>query len=182
MIHFHGTYRFKQHPVGVRMDYCTCCKKERVTIQIKSFDMYHLSFIPLIPLGWKTRWLCTECRLDPRAHYGVSRGLMSVFLGVLALFTGIMTIGTWAANPADATDMPVGALWAMRFIAPLLTALFVYLGFIRKAGNPDIAGAEQRKRILPLDGKTCPLCRQPATQVGVPTCTRCKVRIYTTTE
>jgi hypothetical protein len=55
MLVIHGLYRFKQHRIGVCKDLCNACEKETVTEEWRSFNVGHLYFIPLLPLGWRKR-------------------------------------------------------------------------------------------------------------------------------
>ena len=65
MLVIFGTYNFAKKPVAYRADYCRSCEGERLTLGVRSFDAFHLFWIPVLPLGFWTRWYCGQCQAHP---------------------------------------------------------------------------------------------------------------------
>ena len=51
MILIHGVYHWRPTPVAFRNDYCIPCRAERTSIQVRTIDVLHLFWVPLLPLG-----------------------------------------------------------------------------------------------------------------------------------
>jgi len=177
LIHIiHGTYRFKQRRIGVCKDFCNACEQEVLAEQWKSFNVWHLYFIPLIPLGWRKRWLCTNCHKDPHARYRTPKTLKKIGLGFLAVLCAFMTFGMWSIPVEGFTD----GLWVVRLLFPLAVIACIYFGFFHHASDhTDVMNTQRRSQVEPLDVLTCTYCHQPLNLDPVPYCPWCDVRVYT---
>jgi hypothetical protein len=59
MIHIHyGRYRLLSRRVGYRADYCLTCDSPRIAEQYRTLDLFHIYFVPLLPLGLWRHWHC----------------------------------------------------------------------------------------------------------------------------
>ena len=56
-----GVYRFRPRTVGYRNDFCLTCMAPRRALEVRTFNVGSLRGLPLIPLGYWSRWLCSVC-------------------------------------------------------------------------------------------------------------------------
>jgi hypothetical protein len=174
-----GRYFFGKTRVGVKRDYCNGCKSEVVAMQVRTFDMLHLFFIPLIPLGFVKRWYCTQCGLDPRVRFGVSSGVIKFALAAAGLVLALASYGIWSVTLGP--DDPILLTYALRLVLPAGLAALIYYGFIRKPTRPSDPNNERlRMAVVPLDTNECYFCHTPLPKGFVhPVCTGCGVQTFT---
>lgn len=149
MIIFFGTYHWKQKGVGFRPDFCLCCKQETVSVQVRSFDVGHLWWIPIVPLGFRRHWRCSVCAENPR---GERTGRVLKIIGVIFL---LAAGGLGWTMPAAGEDAII--VWVMRLGFPALAAAVV--ASFRQRRKED-AALLRRLRELPPMGDACPFCGQ----------------------
>jgi hypothetical protein len=175
MLVIHGYYRFGKKCVGVKKDYCNKCKGESVVSQMRTLDVLHIYFIPLIPIGFVKRWECSLCGKDPRVWYKVRSGIMTFFYAVVALMLAVFTVGLWFGPP----DISVSALYCLRLGLPAALVALIYFAFIRQLSRVDPEQA-RRLAVTPLDRASCIMCSTPLPQNEQhPRCLTCGVRTYT---
>ena len=56
MVIIHGVYHWSPKQVEFRNDYCLSCSAQRRAIRVRTFDVAHLFWIPILPLGFWKRW------------------------------------------------------------------------------------------------------------------------------
>jgi len=79
-----GTYNFRPRVVAFRSDYCRNCQSKSISFARRTFDVFHLFWIPVIPLGIWTRWYCHQC--GERPHEGNAiRKSVRIFIAVFFL-------------------------------------------------------------------------------------------------
>jgi len=163
-----GTYRIAKKLQAFRNDYCLSCEARRVSFGERSFEVVHVFFIPLVPLGWRTRWTCDRCGSDPHERVRSS----PVILGagaVLAAFTGVVF---WLL-PDKSADMSAIWLWALRLGMPLAAVLMFAYAF----WGPKPEGLKELlKGVRPYEDDHCPACYGPMYSVPVRHCPSCKVQ------
>jgi predicted RNA-binding Zn-ribbon protein involved in translation (DUF1610 family) len=144
----HGFYHFKRKRLAFRNDYCLWCEQPRVTVQIGMFDVWHLFWIPLLPVGYRRPWVCSSCGRRPHVNKKTRRTFQWLGLFVLLFFS----VASWA-NPLD-SDFVIGT-WLMR-IGGLVgaVALLVYLLRTPK----DLSLAAKLAAIPPASDTVCPFC------------------------
>jgi hypothetical protein len=175
----YGFYKFKQHVIGYREDYCNKCRVQVVAKYLHFFYCGHIFFIPLIPLGFHKLWVCPHCDTDPRLVGDVRSSIWllgAIPFGLLGLLTLSLEFsprkpsednGSSPASPDDHILLIAGLVFF------LISAAF---SWAYSNGKKIIA---QRPAITPnLD--VCPQChtRLPADESPV-VCPSCQVRIYT---
>src|SRR4051794_39405709 len=85
----HGIYHFSPQRAAYRNDYCLSCDTVRVAEQVKTLDVVHFYFIPVVPLGRRKHWRCAVCGHDPHERvkstqrFKVLTAIMFGFLAVL---------------------------------------------------------------------------------------------------
>lgn|SRR6185437_13983227 len=146
MLIVHGTYRLKPKRLAFRNDYCLSCGQPRRSVLIRTFDVWHIFWIPLLPLGFWKRWICMSCARRPHVSSKTRRPFK--WLGLLVLL--VIAAAFWAAPTA------FGAWgWALRIGAPL-GATLVLVHLLRTPKDPSLA--ERLITIQPASDTICPFC------------------------
>lgn len=114
MIHV-GLYKFRTIQIAYRLDYCVTCDGERITEQFRSFDAVHVWFVPLIPLGFRYRWVCPVCANDPHMR---PTGLWIWFLGAISLLLMPVAVVMWLPGVFDPSEQ--WYMWTARLITAAL--------------------------------------------------------------
>ena len=114
-----GVYHFRPRPVAFRNDYCLSCDKPRRSVRIRSFDVLHIFWIPVVPLGLWKRWVCAVCSGNPHANVRTRRSFK--WAGLAALLA--VALIAWMA-PVE----PDGVLltWLVRVSVPLGAMLLLW--------------------------------------------------------
>jgi hypothetical protein len=167
MLLLHGLYRFAPRRVAYRNDFCISCGQERLAEQIRTFNMAHIFWLPVIPLGFWKSWACTVCRRDPHVSGKTRRSFKIAGAVLLAL----MAVTFWVVPPPEGEDVLM--VWGFRVV---LTLGFVatVASIVRQAPEPALA--ERLKAIAPNTNPTCPFCRVPLFDLPAWHCPVCKVR------
>jgi hypothetical protein len=87
--------------------------------QIRSFDVCHLFWIPLLPLGFRWRWRCTACHGSPHVPRGVRAGFKWAGVVVFVVLAAIF----WRIRITP--DIRVYG-WLMRVATPIGAVLIVF--------------------------------------------------------
>ena len=149
MLHIvHGIYRFRPRRIAFRNDYCLSCEAPCRSVQFRTFDALHLFWIPLIPLGFRKRWLCSTCGREPGVNRKTRRAFKWAGLAVLLIFGAAF----WAM-PADPEIFIFS--WVVRVAAPL-GAVLLLLHLLRTP--PDLSRSQRLQSIPPANDTSCPFC------------------------
>jgi hypothetical protein len=160
----HGVYYFRQKRVAFRNDYCLSCGQPRRSMQIRSFNAWHIFWIPVLPLGFHKRWLCTVCGRDPHVYPGTRRafkwaGLFVILIAGAAFWTMPLTPDVLVLGWVIRLAAPVGAVLTLRHL--LRTP-------------KDTSLQEKLAAIPPASDTTCPFCNSNllvlSSQSSCPTC------------
>ena len=164
----HGTYHWKPRRIAFRNDYCRKCEAERTSVLVRTIDVVHLFWIPILPLGVWSRWFCRHCGGRPHQAARTSRGFKIAGAAILALGS----IGIWSPMPAatggDSSDVAI--LWALRLGLPLLTVLAIRWA-VRHRPEPDFK--RRLEQVRPFEGWQCPLCGGQLTSLPQGHCLNC---------
>ncbi len=147
MVLIHGVYNFRPRRVAFRNDWCRRCRTVRLAVAVRSIDVLHVFWIPLVPIGAWTRWFCSTCLAQPHAPPGTRRGIK--FAGVVVL--GLMSTAMWASMP----EAEPWLLWLLRLGLPAVT-LWMLLWAIRHRPEPDFSTA--LAAVHDYQGERCPVC------------------------
>lgn len=151
--------------VAYRNDYCLSCDAPGRSIRIRTFDVVHLYFIPVLPIGMWKRWGCARCGNPPHVQPGTRRVFKWMGVGVLALLAVVF----WAVpiEPGDET-----LEWSLRVILPVA---FVAALVATIRARPDLNLEERLASLPPMTDTSCPFCN--VTLVATPTwhCPRCQI-------
>ena len=144
----YGVYHWKAKAVGFRNDYCLGCKEARRAVQVRTFDVGHIFWVPILPAGYWKRWVCAVCGRNPHVSKGTRRGFQWAGLVILVLLSA-----SWAV-PISAPDEATG-IWVFRIAAPL-GAILTLVHLLR---TPKEASLKERlATIAPAADTVCPFC------------------------
>jgi len=149
MIIFFGTYHWFARVVGFRVDYCRTCEAEVTSVQIRTLDVFHIFWIPVLPYGRWSRWRCGTCGRPPHVSPRTRRGFKIAGVVILVL----MTLSFWFAVPEG--EVEPGMLWAMRIGLPV-ALFFLVRSILRHRDEPDFKA--RLAAVQPHSGHDCLLC------------------------
>lgn len=160
----HGTYRFRAQRLAFRNDYCLSCARPCRSVQVRTFDAWHIFWMPVVPLGFHKRWLCTICGHQPHVYPGTRRGFKWAGIVVLLMFSAAF----WA-RPLTPDILVLG--WLIRIAAPL-GAILTLVHLLR---TPRDASLKEKLSVIPPASDTvCPFCGSNllalSSQCTCPTC------------
>ena len=165
MLIIHGLYRFRPKRVEFRNDYCVRCKMPRRAVRIRTFNAWHIFWIPLLPLGFWKRWYCTACRKPPHEFPGTRRAFKWIGLFLLLIFTALFWL-----MPSD-PEFPAWVMWLLRFVTPIGAVLTV-LHLMKSPKDPRLQ--DELAKVPPAADTTCPFCGTQllmlASQTSCPNC------------
>ena len=151
MLIVHGFYRWWRKLVAYRNDYCLTCAAERVAFQHRTFDVLHVFWLPVVPLGLWKRWHCAVCGQDPHASSRTRKSLKWVGVVCLALFS----LAPWGVSTREKRDDEV-FVWVVRLLGPVAT---VWAAWATLKSPPDVALKDRLRGVPPSMDATCPLCK-----------------------
>jgi zinc ribbon protein len=160
-----GAYHFRPRRLAFRNDYCLSCGKTQRAVQVRTFEVVHLFWIPIVPLGFWKRWICTTCNRQPHINTKSLRPFKWAVLVMLVLASAV----SWAF-PISASDSVVGS-WMFRIGGPL-GVLLILVHLIRTPQGPS--RKELLRTVQPATDTICPFCGTQmlalASQCSCPTC------------
>ena len=151
MLIIRGSYRFWPNLVAFRNDYCLRCQAPRRSIAIRTFDIGHLYWIPILPVGFWKRWKCEVCGQAPHAHPKVRR----FFKWVGLVFSIALSLLMWTV-PVDTNFGVLG--WFLRVAAPAGGILLLF-DLLRSPKEPSLR--RNLATIAPATDTVCPFCATP---------------------
>jgi hypothetical protein len=146
-----GTYRFQPKVVAFRNDFCLTCNTARRAVEIRTFNVLSFRGIPLIPVGYWKRWLCTECTVPP----GYNRRSRRKFAVTLAALAAAFAVIFWSL-PIEPDQVETWLF--IRRISPVVM-IGAIIWAVLAEGTPSTA--ERLTNILPAQETMCPFCQSP---------------------
>jgi hypothetical protein len=144
-----GTYNWRPRLVAFRRDYCRRCQDETLAIAHRSVDVFHVFWIPVLPLGIWTRWRCNRCGRNPHDWIGVRRPVRILLLITLALITALLWIMP-IEEPAEAAFT-----WTARGLGSFATLAALWWSIYYKPEGP---WRTRLAAVRPHAEPDCPLC------------------------
>ncbi len=152
----YGTYHFRPKRLAFRNDYCLSCGEARRSVQMRTFDVGHIFWIPLLPVGFWKRWICTACGHQPHISPKTRRSFKWAGLLVLLFLSAIF----WAE---PVTPDFVAGSWIFR-IGASLGAILLFAHLIRTPKDPSMK--ERLATIHPATETVCPFCGTQLLMLG----------------
>jgi hypothetical protein len=146
----HGTYSWGDKRVAYRNDYCMSCNAPRMAFQHRTFEVYHLYWIPILPLGFWRRWRCGVCGNDPHANVRTRRSLKWAGSAIL----GLLALSAWAVSPERKPEESA-YIWALRVGGPIA---FVWAVRATLKSPPDVRVEDLLRTVSPVVDVHCPEC------------------------
>lgn len=148
-----GAYRFKPQLIACRSAHCYHCNTVTLFEEFRAFTVVHVLFIPVLPVGFTTRWICSTCEKEPNEPQG--KIVVAALFGALLFYFGCI-IGYEDSLP---------------------TGLALMAGGI---AIPAIAYRRTAKKVQPTGNflEACPYCRSPLLTGTKTQCEKCDVSIY----
>lgn len=171
MLLIHGIYRFCRRRIGCRRDYCNACEQEHLAEQWQSFNVLHLYWVPVLPLGLWDRWECAQCHRDPRGRYHTASWVMYLALALC----GLLLLCSFLANVQGLNAKDQLSLWAGRGI---VLGIFLIILWSMRRRRPGLSPEERRRQVVPLPADHCVYCEGPLKTGPRPYCPRCRIRVY----
>jgi hypothetical protein len=162
MLILYGYYRFAVRRIAYRNDYCLRCDGVRMAELIQTFNVGHLFFIPLLPLGRWRRWLCMGCGHNPHERQASSPG----FKLFVAITFALLTVFGFLMPITRPEDVPIA--WGFRSV--MLLGFLGALAWCRT--KPPTNLKEQLLGVPPLPQDVCALCHAALDARGF--CAACK--------
>jgi len=168
MLIIHGAYHFWPKRVAFRSDYCLSCRAVGRSIAIRTFDVGHIFWIPILPVGLWKHWRCVRCGAEPHTTPGTRRSFKWVGLVLLVFFSVL----AWV-EPATPPDEWVN--WLFRLGGPLGSALLLR-HLVRSP--TELSLREGLKSVPPAEETICPFCNSPLLAGPRWSCPGCGVLRY----
>jgi len=169
MLIIHGTYHFWPRRVAFRNDYCLTCQAPRRSIAVRTLDVGHIFWIPILPVGFWKHWKCSQCGHDPHVSRKTRRSFQWAGLACLIVVSVIFWMAPVESDPIFS--------WIFR-VAPLAIAILLLRHLLRTPGEPSL---KQRLATIPAAADiVCPFCATPlvASASGRWTCPACATARY----
>ena len=168
-----GRYQFFRRKVACRNVWCSVCSAQRLAIGTRYLAVYHLFFVPLMPLGRRVEWRCNACFLQVDAFRPVR-----AWISGLGIWAGLFFILFGAAGFLPAPGYPrrevdLGFAFQMIGLGVALVGLFAWLRQRRRRHEAAV------RQVVPLTGDRCPLCVGVLAPSARPYCESCEVDVLT---
>src|SRR3989338_1357270 len=118
MLIVHGTYFLARKLVAYRNDYCLSCNAERMAFQRRTFDVHHIFYVPLLPLGFWKRWHCSACDRNPHESPRILRRSFK-WAGIVLLV--VASLSGWLVSTREKPGDTI-VIWCMRLGGPIAVA------------------------------------------------------------
>jgi hypothetical protein len=162
----HGVYRWRPRLVAFRRDFCLRCTGEQLSVAVQTFDVLHLFWVPVLPLGRRSRWLCSHCGAPPHAVVSTRRIFKLAGVGAAAIGAILLWLLPLSEIPSEDHTL----LWIFRLALPL-AALALLAWALRQA--PEVRLAERLATVAPFAGWSCPLCGGELVRTAATACGQC---------
>jgi len=146
-----GAYHWWPKVVAFRNDYCLTCAAERRSVRIRTFDVGHIFWVPVLPVGFWKHWFCMVCNRDPHANPRTRRSFKWVGVVILILFATLSWI-------EPVTPDSVAFSWIFRIGAPL-GAILLLAHLLKTPKEPSLK--EKLSTVQPATDTICPFCTTP---------------------
>ena len=149
MFIIYGAYHFWPKRIAFRNDYCLSCAAPRRSIQIRTFDVGSLYWVPVLPVGFWKHWKCSVCNRDPHAHRRATRFGKSFWALVLLALSA-----AWISIAREAKNWTSGMMIAG--IGAGIGAVFLVVHLL--AAQQPTPLKDHLAAIQPATDTVCPFC------------------------
>jgi len=147
-----------------------------MSTRIRTLDILHVYWVPLIPLGLWSRWRCTVCQERPHARNRTRQEFKIV--GTIFILVPMVLASWWFLVIGVPEDIPEeeigpGMVWVMALVSPALLALGIW-SIVKHKPEPNFE--ERLAVVMPYDGPYCLLCGGVLSLGPPERCTECGAR------
>jgi hypothetical protein len=166
-----GRYKLFRRKVACRNVWCSLCSAQRLAIGTRYLAVYHLFFVPLMPLGRAVEWRCNACFIQVDAFRPVRTWISG--LGMLAgLFFVLFGAAGFLPAPTNVTrPVDLGFSLGMVGLGVVMVGFFAWLRHRRRRHEEAV------RQVVPLAGDSCPLCAGALAPAVRPYCPACEVDV-----
>jgi hypothetical protein len=170
MLIVHGTYQFSAKRIAFRNDFCANCRLPCRATQVRTFDVHHIFWIPLIPTGFRKRWYCARCGRQPDVYAGTRRPFK--WIGLFLLI--VLTPAFWFMPlPGEQDRGFIIFIWVLKLAAPLGVIFTAWHLHHTRNQRPR---KDLLERVAPAAADACPFCNTPLIVLsGRASCPSCGV-------
>jgi hypothetical protein len=168
MLLIHGAYHFWPKVVAFRNDFCLTCQAPTRSIAVRTFDVGHIFWVPILPVGLWKHWRCAKCAQEP--HTSPTTRPFFKWAGLCILV--LLSITFWAA-PLETSDVWIS--WLFRLGAPAASVGLVW-HLLRAPKRASLRQA--MKSVGPANDAICPFCQTPLMAGARWFCPGCGVTRY----
>jgi len=144
----YGVYHWMAKRVAFRNDFCLACGAARRAVQVRTLDVGHIFWIPILPAGFWKRWVCTVCGRDPHVTTKTRRGFKWAGLVILVIFAA-----TFWIMPVEPDAVAV--FWGLRIAGPVGVVLLLR-HLLQTPKEPTLKA--RLATIQPAADTVCPFC------------------------
>lgn len=165
-----GVDRWAPRRRAFRQNYCRHCEAPRIAVEVRTLDVFHLFWIPILPLGFWRRWFCSVCGRPPHRPPRTRRGFK--WAGVVLL---AMALATFWLAPLEEWDPELE--WQVLWLGRVATAVALpwLLWNVMRAPR-DTSYRKAVRSLEPIRSTSCPFCSRSLVLGGTWTCTSCGLR------
>ncbi|MGY5452526.1 hypothetical protein ACVFI8_16515 [Agarivorans sp. MS3-6] len=162
-----GIKKRKAKRIAYSIDYCNFCEKS-VIAELWSYQAWlGVFWLPVIPLGKRHLWLCSECNNETSGRY--RSNLLSKLL--ITLFS--LAVTGLLFQP-EALQYNHYAWWLRGLACAMSMACVIWL--FKHKSTPT--NKQQREALAPLTEHKCHFCQHPL-YIGLETrCDHCQLKVY----
>ncbi len=170
MFIIHGAYHFWPKRVAFRDDYCLSCQAPCRSIAIRTLDVGHIFWIPILPVGFWKHWKCSMCSRDPHANTKTGRSFK--WIGLVCLIFIALVFWTIPVDPGAPAFY-----WGFR-LGALAGSVALLIHLMVTAREPSLR--ERLAAIPPATDVVCPFCSTPLIAGSGPrwSCPACSAERY----
>ncbi len=149
MFVIHGSYHWLPRVTAFRRDYCRNCESDTTSVLIRTLDVFHIFWLPLLPWGMWSRWHCRACGSRPHVNTRTRKGYKIAGLVALAL----ISLAFWAPGLQIEEDPSV--LWTFR-LGLLVAMAALAVSIYRHRVEPHFK--RRLAQVVPHTESSCLLC------------------------
>ena len=168
-----GRYKFSRRKVACRNVWCSICSAQRLAIGTRYLAVYHLFFVPLMPLGRAVEWRCSACFIEVDTFRPVRTWISGFGMLVGLFFILCGAIGFLPAPAGIRRGVDLEFSLEMLGVGVAMVVLFAWLRGRRRRYEGAV------RQVAPLSGDLCPLCGGALAPAARSYCAACEVDILT---
>lgn len=149
--------------------YCPVCRVPQLAVGKRSIVVLHILYIPVLPIGWRTRWYCLDENHDIGAARPSRKSILSLGIGLCVFFILLSIIS--GISGEYSTEEAIG----IASLAAIIGALLIRA----KSSEEHLYYKVGNELVEPLKPDYCPVCLNALNEQKNSYCSSCKVKVIT---